>query len=180
MTFALMRISIGANFTEDGGIERYSRGALMKAVKVAIAAVAMASGSAAFGNAASGAEQRTELKCVGKFSEWRTKSMGYAPGKMDFPLFLVKDDSGILGFTISAADILSAIWIYDAGNSSSYKMQFKTDNGILKDFGLKEVSGMQKGSASLDRESGEIFMNVEHDAGTATFIGTCARAKLQF
>ena len=152
----------------------------MKAMKVGIAAVAMACASAAFGAAASGKEQKTELKCVGKFSEWKMKSMGYAPATMDFPLFLSKNDTGTLGFTISAVEILSAIWVYDAGSSSSYKMQFKTDNDILNDYGLQEIVGMQKGNASLDRESGAIYMNVEHDAGTVTFIGTCARAELQF
>jgi hypothetical protein len=162
------------------GLSGTERKAIMKAVKVGIAAVAMTCASAASGAAASGKVQQTELKCVGKFSEWKMKSMGYAPAQMDFPLFLSKNDSGTLGFTISAVEILSAIWVYDAEFSSSYKMQFKTDNDVLTDYGLKGIVGMQKGNASLDRESGAIYMNVEHDAGTVTFTGTCARAKLQF
>lgn len=124
--------------------------------------------------------QQTELKCVGKYSDWKLRDSGYDSGSMDFPLYLQKQGNDVLGFTISAANTLSAIWIYGEDLSSSYKMYFKTDNKTLEEFGLQAVEGMQSGDATLDRESGEIRMTVIHDAGLVSFSGKCLKPKLQF
>lgn len=119
--------------------------------------------------------EQVELKCSGQFA-----AFDYPSGSMDFPLYLAKRGQKTLGFTISAANILSAVWDIEEEYSSSYKLQFSTNNEALNRFGLQPVPGMKTGSASLDRESGEIYMRVEHDRGVATFTGTCAKPKMQF
>jgi len=126
------------------------------------------------------AYDEVRLRCAGTYREQDNPQVD---GGHDFELSIMtkREDGEIAIMLIDAIGRLGWFFLDQNGSSNSYRYAMTAKNDMLSGWAdASKVEGLIISNLNLDRTSGDLSINSQHDVGGSSYRGTCQAIKNRF